>query len=84
VRPATVGVQLRNAASGAGRRAHFVRARLHTDGTATILATQVSGDLRSIRDFDALVEVPAGVESIPAGERAQALLFDPWWMERRT
>jgi molybdopterin molybdotransferase len=84
VRPATLAVQLRNEAEGAGRRAHFVRARLHTDGTATILATQVSGDLRSIRDFDAFVEVPAGVGSIPAGGRAQALLFDPWWMERRT
>jgi molybdopterin molybdotransferase len=84
VRPATVEVGLRNAAGGAGRRAHFVRARLHTDGTATILASQVSGDLRSIRDFDAFVEVPAGVASIPAGGRARALLFDPWWMERRS
>jgi molybdopterin molybdotransferase len=84
VRPATIPVTLRNPAEGSGRRAHFVRARLHADSTATILASQVSGDLRSIRDFDAFVEVPAGVEAIPAGGRADAVLFDPWWMERRT
>lgn len=84
VRPATIDVTLRNAAAGAGKRTHFVRARLHPDGTATIIRTQIAGDLRSIRDFDAFVEVPAGVHEIPAGERARALLFDPWWIERRS
>jgi molybdopterin molybdotransferase len=84
VRAPTLDVVLRNEARGAGPRTHFVRARLHPDGTATVLADQTSGNLRSITDFDALVVVPPHAGSISARGTARALVVDPWWMERRS
>jgi molybdopterin molybdotransferase len=84
VRPRTLPVRLRNAAPGAGRRAHYVRAQLHGDGSATVLDDQVSGSLGSIRDFDALVVVPVGSVGLTAEATADAIVVDPWWHERRS
>lgn len=76
-------VRLRAPISGAGPRAHFVRAQLHDDGTATPLAQQASGHLSSMIDVDALLEVPPNVPGIAAGECAKAWIIEPWWTERR-
>jgi molybdopterin biosynthesis enzyme len=54
---------------------HYVRAQLAND-EVTPLAHQVSGDLRSISRANALVVVPSGVDTIPAGETVVALLLD--------
>lgn len=84
VLPQTVSVVLREPASHAGSRTHCLRARLHHDGTATPLEDQRSGSLTSLTDVDALIVVPAGAPSLNAGERADALVVDPWWTERRS
>jgi molybdopterin molybdotransferase len=84
VTPPRIGVELRNEARAAGRRTHFVRARLHRDGTATVLGDQTSGNLRSIANFDAFVVVPGGHADLKPGESAQAVVVDPWWTERRS
>lgn len=76
--PPTTAVELRNPAPGAGRRAHLVRAELHGDGTATALGSQTSGDVRSMGGADALLEVPAGTPSLPAGSSTRAFLLNPW------
>jgi molybdopterin molybdotransferase len=76
--PPTSEVELRNAAPGAGRRAHLVRAELHGDGTATALVHQSSGDGRSMGGADALIEVPAGTPSLAAGSCTRAFLLNPW------
>jgi len=76
--PRRVDVRLRNAARGAGKRAHLVRAQLHDDGTATTLRSQVSGDVRSMGGADALVEVPPGVPELPADSTATAFVLSPW------
>ncbi|MGH1340050.1 MAG: molybdopterin molybdotransferase MoeA [Nannocystales bacterium] len=78
VLPPTTAVELRNAAPGAGRRAHLVRAELHDDGTATALGSQTSGDVRSMGGADALLEVPGGTPSLPAGTTTRAFLLNPW------
>jgi molybdopterin molybdotransferase len=75
--PTTIGVELRNAVQGAGRRAHLVRVRLHDDGTATPLQTQTSGDVRSLAGADALVEVPPGTAELPAGTNVRAFVLAP-------
>ena len=76
--PSTQPVELRNAARGAGRRAHLVRAFLHGDGTATTLKSQTSGDVRSMGGADALVEVPPGAGELPAGTVTDAFILNPW------
>lgn len=78
-----IPVRLRTPVEGAGRRAHYVRAQLHDDGTATALPTQVSGDLTSMVDVDALLVVPPGVDQVPAGTVVDAIVVEPWWRERR-
>lgn len=75
--PPTVPVRLRNAAKGAGRRAHLVRAQLHEDGTATVLRSQTSGDVRSMGGADALIEVPAQRAELPAGTETHAFVLGP-------
>lgn len=82
-RPRPLRVRLRNEARGAGWRAHLLRARLHLDETATVLTTQVSGNLASITDADALVEVPAGVRSLEAGSVVDAFVLEDRWAQRR-
>ncbi len=76
--PPTQTVELRNAARGAGRRAHLVRAFLHGDGTATTLTSQTSGDVRSMGGADALVEVPPGTRELPARTVTDAFVLNPW------
>lgn len=68
-------VRLRDAIPGAGRREHFVRAQLFAGDEVAALHAQLSSDLRSIADFDALVRVPAGVGDLPAGAMADALVL---------
>ena len=69
-------VRLRAAIPGAGRREHWVRARLCEGDEVDALPRQLSGDLRSISDFDVLVRVPAGAGDLPAGATADAMLVD--------
>ena len=73
--PPTAKVILRNTAKGAGRRAHLVRVRLHEDGTATVLQSQTSGDVRSMGGADALVEVPPDTAELPAGTQTLAFIL---------
>jgi len=83
VSPPLLRPTLRAAAEGAGARAHYVRGRLHPDGTATPLQEQRSGSLSSMVDVDALLIVPPRVPELPAGATIDALVLDPWWNERR-
>lgn len=76
--PPTQTVELRNAARGAGRRAHLVRAFLHGDGTASTLESQTSGDVRSMGGADALIEVPPGMDELAAGTVTDAFVLNPW------
>ncbi len=76
--PPQVTVRLRDAAPGAGRRAHLVRVQLHGDGSATVLQSQTSGDVRSLGGADALVEVPPGTAEIPAGTTVSAFVLTRW------
>ncbi len=84
VRPWSRPITLRNEARGAGRRTHFLRARLHADDTATVLSTQTSGNLRSLCGVDALVEVPAGIAVLESGSVAAAYPTNPWWIPSRS
>lgn len=68
-------VTLAAPAEGAGRRTHYVRARLAGD-LAEPLPAQASGALTSLRGCDALVVVPPG-PGLPAGAAADALVLDP-------
>ena len=68
-------VELSAPAEGDHRREHFVRAKLGADGRAEPLAKQLSGALRSIAGFDALVRVPAGQRRVEAGEQLEALIL---------
>jgi molybdopterin molybdotransferase len=67
-------VELAIAAEGDRRREHWLRAKLDDTGRAVPLPKQLSGALRSIAGFDALVRIPAGRESVPAGERLEAMI----------
>jgi molybdopterin molybdotransferase len=63
-------------AASAGKRAHYVRARLH-DGRAEPLPNQASGALTSLRGCDALLAIPPGPD-LPAGAEVDALVLrDP-------
>jgi molybdopterin molybdotransferase len=73
--PERTRVTLRGPVPGAGRREHWVRARLYAEHEAEALPRQLSGDLRSIADFDALVCVPAGAGDLPAGATAEAIVM---------
>ncbi|MEM6290777.1 MAG: gephyrin-like molybdotransferase Glp [Myxococcota bacterium] len=77
--PPTTEVTLRTAAKGAGSRTHFVRARLHDDGSASVLDTQTSGNLRSLCGVDCMIEVPSGVAGLNAGDTATAYPTAPRW-----
>jgi molybdopterin molybdotransferase len=68
-------IELGSPAEGDRRREHFVRARVDADGRAYPLAKQLSGALRSIAGFDALVRVPAGRVRVEAGEQLEALIL---------
>jgi molybdopterin molybdotransferase len=68
-------VTLRGPVPGAGRREHYVRVRMHGSDEAEPLPRQLSGDLRSISDFDAFVRVPAGHGDLVAGATADAMLL---------
>ncbi|KIG16922.1 Molybdopterin biosynthesis protein MoeA [Enhygromyxa salina] len=68
-------VELGGPAEGDRRREHFVRAKLDAQGRALPLAKQLSGALRSIAGFDALVRVPAGRVRVEAGEQLEALIL---------
>lgn len=77
-----VTVELAEAASGSRGRTHYLRARLSPDGRrATPLSHQLSGNLRSLCEFDVLVEVPPDTD-LPAGTPVQAHLVHSWWPER--
>ena len=67
-------VTLAAPAEGAGRRAHYVRARLRGD-VAEPLADQASGALTSLRGCDALLAIPPG-PSLPAGAEVEAIALD--------
>jgi molybdopterin molybdotransferase len=69
-------VELDAAVRGAGRRAHYVRGVV-SGGRATPLTHQVSGDLRSISQANALLVVPPEVPHMPAGAKIEALILDP-------
>lgn len=63
-------------AEGAGRRTHYVRARLR-EGRAEPLPNQASGALTSLRGCDALLIIPPGA-GLPAGAEVPALVLrDP-------
>lgn len=68
-------VELSGPAEGDRRREHFVRAKLDADGRAAPLPKQLSGALRSIAGFDALVRVPAGRLRVEVGEQLEALIL---------
>jgi molybdopterin biosynthesis enzyme len=60
--------------SGDRKRAHYVRA--HRQGESVVaLDNQLSGALRSISDYDLLVIVPEGVQSLGTGDVAPALVM---------
>jgi molybdopterin molybdotransferase len=61
--------------TGERRREHWIRARLDEAGRAIPLEHQLSGALRSIAGFDALLRVPAGRLSVAAGERLDAMIL---------
>ncbi len=67
-------VRLAAPAHGEATRTHFVRARV-VDNSATPLATQTSGDLRSISGHNALLVVPEGQLETPAGSYLDAILL---------
>ena len=67
-------VELAAPAEGDRKREHWVRARVDEHGRAHPLTKQLSGALRSIAGFDALVCVPAGRVSVAAGERLDAMI----------
>lgn len=81
VRRPIVDVELSAPAPGSGARAHYVRARRQGD-RAWPLPSQLSGNLRSIADFDLLLRIPPGTRELPAGARCEALMVDPWSNER--
>lgn len=69
-------IVLAAAADGAGKRAHYVRARLQA-GRAAPLPNQASGALTSLRACDALLAIPPG-PGLPAGAEVDALVLrDP-------
>lgn len=68
-------VELAAPAEGDRRREHWVRATLDDHGRAHPLTNQMSGALRSIAGFDALVRVPVGRVMVPAGERLEAMIL---------
>jgi molybdopterin molybdotransferase len=68
-------LELAGAVEGDRKRDHYVRVQIDDQGRAAPLDRQLSGSLRSIADFDALVIVPAGRERVAAGERLQALIL---------
>ncbi len=70
-------VRLRTPARGAGRRAHYVRARACGEGEAEPLSVQQSGNLRSIAGAQLLIPVPAGVSALAAGTELEALVLEP-------
>jgi molybdopterin biosynthesis enzyme len=62
-----------------GKRRHYVRAAARRDGEvlrARANARQGSGMLRSMVGVNALIEVPEGVGTLPAGAEAIAVLLD--------
>lgn len=67
-------VELACAAEGDRRREHWIRAKLDDAGRAVPLPQQLSGALRSIAGFDALIRIPAGREAVPAGEHLDAII----------
>ncbi|HVI03146.1 MAG TPA: gephyrin-like molybdotransferase Glp [Enhygromyxa sp.] len=67
-------VELASEAEGDRRREHWIRARLDEAGRAVPLPKQLSGALRSIAGFDALVRIPAGRETVAAGDRLEAMI----------
>jgi molybdopterin molybdotransferase len=71
-RRTVVQVRLGAPAPGNLRREHYVRAR-RIDDEAWPLASQLSGNLRSIADYDLLLRIPAGVRELPAGASCEAL-----------
>lgn len=66
---------LASPAEGAGRRAHYVRARVR-EGLAEPLPSQASGALTSLRGCDALLAIPPG-PGLPAGAEVEAILLGP-------
>lgn len=82
--PRRLRVTLRTDTRGAGTRSHYIRARLHGDGTATPLRDQRSGNLTSMIDVDALIIVPAGTPSLKVGDQADAILLNPWSHQHRS
>jgi molybdopterin molybdotransferase len=68
-------LELASPAEGDRRREHWVRAQIDDRGRAIPLTKQLSGALRSIAGFDALVCVPAGRVSVPAGEQLEAMIL---------
>ena len=78
----TARVRLAAPALRAPGREHLVRAHL-SGGRATPLATQVSGDLRSLLSAHALLRVPprtpGGPHHLPAGAEVTALLLPREW-----
>jgi molybdopterin molybdotransferase len=68
-------VELSRGTQGDREREHVVRATLDADGRATPLRNQLSGALRSIAGFDALLRIPAGRLRVEAGEQLEALIL---------
>jgi molybdopterin molybdotransferase len=68
-------VELAGPAEGDRRREHWIRARIDERGRALPLSKQLSGALRSIAGYDALVRVPAGRAAVAAGEHLDAILI---------
>ncbi|HEX7048975.1 MAG TPA: gephyrin-like molybdotransferase Glp [Longimicrobiales bacterium] len=73
----TITVSAAEPIPGADRSTHFPRARIEPDGAggvrARLTGPQGSGILTSMAEADALLVVPAGVATVPAGQSVTAI-----------
>jgi molybdopterin molybdotransferase len=73
-----VRVSLAEAVDSDGRES-YLRARLSAEADGRTLATlaghQGSGNLHGLSQADALIVLPAGVQSLPAGSEVEAWLL---------
>jgi molybdopterin biosynthesis enzyme len=66
-------VRLSEAIESDGRES-YLRAIIHEDGSAHLTGHQGSGNLLSLAQANALLIIPAGVKSRPAGQEVEAWL----------
>ncbi|MEX2212943.1 MAG: molybdopterin molybdotransferase MoeA [Phycisphaeraceae bacterium] len=69
------GVTLREAVKVSSRREVFRAAKVHTDGSASVIQWHGSGDLMHTAEADGLVRLPLQDEEVPAGTAVAYLDF---------